>query len=36
MFYNNDKLLILTDKRGFFELEGDKLKSWDLPQKQMF
>ena len=35
MFYNNDKLLILTDKRGFFELKGDKLKSWNLTQNNV-
>ncbi|MFQ3297953.1 MAG: AraC family chitin signaling transcriptional activator, partial [Polaribacter sp.] len=31
IFYKNEKIFLLTDQRGFYFLEHNKLKKWEIP-----
>ena len=31
IFYKNEKIFLLTDSKGFYFLENNKLKKWEIP-----
>ena len=35
IFFNKDRLLFLTDNKGFFELKGTKFSTWNLAQNNI-